>query len=193
MRVSPKHDHRRSSSTARRPPTRRACWPFLGSGSCLAAPTAWPFPSRFGERADTPNAFRQRPVTLSLLRASAPATRNRIPCNASPRATDGLRGRGGGELRLEAGSRRTPGARWRRRAREEPARVWPGIIRISRAASQGRQDRGLRLDEQKPGEARGVTDALRLRAAVESLIPRRSAPTKSRDRWRVIGWRDGTE
>ena len=39
----------------------------------------------------------------------------------------------------------------------------------------------------------GVTDALRLRAAVESLIPRRSAPTKSRDRWRVIGCRDGTE
>ena len=58
---------------------------------------------------------------------------------------------------------------------------------------RGRQDRGLRLDEQKPGEAPGVTDVLGLRAAVESLIPRRSAPTKSRDRWRMIGCREGTE
>ncbi len=52
---------------------------------------------------------------------------------------------------------------------------------------------GDRVAEAKPGESPGVTGRLRFRAAVESLIPRRSAPTKSRDRWRVIGCRDGSE
>lgn len=77
-------------------------------------------------------------VPLSLLRAGAPATRNRISCSVRPRAPDGLRGHGEAE---NSGSRRAREGgrerRWPRRAREEPARVWPGIIRLSRAASQG--------------------------------------------------------